>query len=71
LAKLIQASQTLQRMPYETAPVGDETIENNTSIEEDSIMERNSANPVSDDEPPPPDPYGMPPLSQWRKSTMA
>lgn len=70
MANVIAASQALQRMPVNGSAIYDETLafdEDGTDMnEEDEDDEQPSSE--QDDEGLPPDPYGMPPLSQWRRS---
>lgn len=68
MANLIAASQALQRMPNDDSSVYDETQAIDTSSVKGLEIEQPYEHPSSHEEEPPPDPYGMPPLSQWRRN---
>lgn len=71
IANLIAASQALQQMPNtdDSAMLAEGlAVREDEFLPEKPVSSSNSDTSESD-EAPPPDPYGMPPLSQWKRSS--
>lgn len=71
IAGLIAASQALKQMPNKDESA---TYDEDLSLEEkenlsEKPFSRSDSDTEESEEEPPPDPYGMPPLSQWRRSS--
>lgn len=70
IAGLIAASQALQQLPKDNFTVYENTEQfDEHAASGDNSKQETDTEEDEDQEEPPPGPYGMPPLSQWKRSS--